>query len=375
MKTRAAAVSIVMLAMLMALAVPVSNAAPPSTVPNPDAAFCSGVISSTNSVLNHPQSLSYLVEISVILLLTVATVLGIVYSFGYSFKINRLTNFAKNEFGEIIVTVLIIAVFIGTFSVFNSTYGSSSIAGIDGLSTPTSPSANAQIFSSDCSYLAYYGVTVMPQQIIAYSLLGNLVDAIKNVKVTLQPNGFGPAFSPFSGFAIYRSVLDEVVELAGGIAGLFLATIALLAIFFSLFPIFLYVGIVLRSFPWTRAAGGAMLALFFAFYLIFPILLHFLLSINVSIVPPTLSPYTLSSLSSSISSFSVSAPTGIFSSLGNLLSLDALFAFISGVLVPMGYSLIAIGFTFIISFDMMETLADMLGAPSLSRGKVLNKLI
>ena len=41
----------------------------------------------------------------------------------------------------------------------------------------------------------------------------------------------------------------------------------------------------------------------------------------------------------------------------------------------MGYTLIAIGFTFIISFDMMETLADMLGAPSLSRGKVLNKLI
>ena len=374
MNAKAIAVSVVMLALLMVLTVPESHAAT-STVPSPDAAFCSTIISPSNSVLNHPQSLSYLIEISMILLLTIATILGIVYSLGYSFKINRLIHFAKTELGEIIVTVLIIAVFVGTFSVFNSAYGSTSIAGIQGLSTPTAPSANAQIFSSDCSYLAYYGVTEMPQQIIAYSILGNLVDVAKNVNVQLQPNGFGVAFSPFSGFAIYRSVLDEVVEIAGGIAGLFLATIALLAIFFSLFPIFLYVGIVLRSFPWTRAAGGAMLALFFAFYLIFPLLLHFLLTVEVTIVPPQLPASTVTSLSSTFSSFSVSSPTGIFTSLGNLLSLDALFAFISGVLVPMGYALIAIGFTFIISFDMMEMLADMLGAPSLSRGKVLNKLI
>ena len=357
--------------LLLSSALPLASAASASSLTN--AGFCNSLMSSSYSVLNHPQAISYLIEIASILLITIASILGIVYGIGYAFKINRLISFSRTEFGEIIATALIIAVFIGTFSVFNSTYGSRSIAGLSGITTPTSPSSNSQIFSSDCSYLAYYAVTTMPQSIIEYSLLGNVIDIVKNVAITIQPNGFGIAFSPFSGFAIYRTVLDEVVELATGIAGLLLAVIVLLAIFLSLFPIFLYVGIVLRSFPWTRAAGGAMIALFMAFYLIFPVLLHFLLSVSITIAPAPVQPGSISS--SLLNGFSSTNPTGIFSSLGDLLSLGALFAFIAGVLEPMGYVLIAVGFTFIISFDMMEALADLLGAPSLTRGKVLNKVI
>jgi hypothetical protein len=211
-------------------------------------------------------------------------VVGLVYGIGYAFKIDKLLRFARNEIGEVVVTALIVLVFIGTFSI------SSVAIGTQNLFAAGQGTLNNNIFVGDCSLLAGDSFDLIGPLITVEA--GNwLLFFAGSMEVSIVPNSFvGVTFAPF----LFAVVLLPIVNLLlYGIAGFMMILIAstmFIVMIYSLFPLFLYLGIILRTLPWTRAAGGAFLGMFIAFYVAFPLLLYgMLVGYTPYITVPTLS--------------------------------------------------------------------------------------
>ncbi|MEM3876738.1 MAG: hypothetical protein QXP24_03390, partial [Candidatus Micrarchaeaceae archaeon] len=129
---------------------------------------------------------------------------------------------------------------------------------------------------------------------------------------------------------------------------------------------------ILRTIPWTRAAGGAFLGLFIAFYLMFPILLYFMLqaSPSSSVLPVINTNSFLKSPNSFISS------TGTFlTTVLQMISFDIVTPFINVIVEPMIFTIFVLIISLIISYDFMELMGDVLGAPSLSSSNTLKRVL
>ena len=203
------------------------------------------------------------------------------------------------------------------------------------------------------------------------TIIQDYYSIISHTKVDLAPNYFGYTFYPYVGLTVVNQIIKMMMEFIGVIIGLFFGLSVFLAIIYGLFPIFLYVGIVLRTIPWTRAAGGAFIGLFIGFYILLPLLLGFATSVSFSTI-------SVSAFDSSI--FSIS-PSSLLNPLGSLLTLvnftsgNILISFIEGVVAPCIYVIIGVVISIILSLDFAETMGDYLGAPSLSSSKALKGLV
>jgi hypothetical protein len=219
-----------------------------------------------------------------------------------------------------------------------------------------------------------------------------VISIVTSLKVTITPTYFGFIDSPFQGFILFNKVLALLEDITGAFLLLNMGTVILLGIIYALFPIFLYAGVVLRTLPWTRAAGGAFLGLFVGFYIMFPILLHVMLS---SYIPMAVSQFPNGNLTTNQSQFvssmltlggSVSAPSFLekgvnylatisFGGSSTLIANGLVNGYIVAVIEPAMFTFLAIVIAFIISFDLAEATGDLLGAPSLRASGLFNKLI
>ncbi|MDE1851212.1 MAG: hypothetical protein KGH69_00800 [Candidatus Micrarchaeota archaeon] len=325
-----------------------------------------------------------LLEISVIIVLLMFMVLGIVYAVGFAFHIDRLVAFAKTEALESVFNLVIVVVVAGGIGAVDS-----SIAFVSGLGTlgnlGGSQISNAQgLYVSLCSAVQH---TVMINGMenwlgATFGLFSNQL--IASITLNAMPGGFGINFSPFGVmttltqvFWLEQDVFVFMVEMGAGL-------IMLLAFIYFLFPLFLYLGIVLRAFPWTRAAGAAFISMFISFYIIFPALMY---------------PFsvTASSAGSSVlcdqSNVDANPNLATICDTSSLMSmqlfnqiLQTLHFDIGGVLyetiVSFGLAMVQVGvqmmgllFALLISYDLMDHIADIIGAPSLDSRKTLSRLL
>ncbi|MCL5239063.1 MAG: hypothetical protein M1286_01145 [Candidatus Marsarchaeota archaeon] len=181
-------------------------------------------------------------------------------------------------------------------------------------------------------------------------------------------------FSPFQGLEPFASLLGQQLDVTLAIAGLLIIIPVFLFIVYGLFPIFLYAGVLLRSFPWTRAAGGTLIALFIAFYIVFPSLLY---------------PFTtyLPQIATGLQQLSASASgvqaiwqfsTGTVGALLPFVGGSFISSEVNGFAIAVSNAavqLVGLVISFLISFDLVETFGDMLGSPSLQAKGLLSKVI
>ena len=227
--------------------------------------FCTG--SSTNAgvipqpgttLLSNTGSLNTILGLSLLIMLMMAAISGLLYAIGYSFRINGLVRASKQEFGEIAVTALIVFVLVGTF------YVTAGLANTPPALIAGTGAYSRGVFVDDCNQLSSYALLLFE-----YSFdLGTVQDftiLVSSITVSLQPDNFGPIFTPLAG--LYSSVhaIGLLFIFAGVMGGLLLAIGVALGIFYAIMPIFLFAGIILRTLPWTRAAGGSFLGLFIGF--------------------------------------------------------------------------------------------------------------
>jgi hypothetical protein len=343
-------------------------------------------------------SFSSLIGLSLAIISLMFAVTGIIYAIGHAFAIDKLTRFAKTEFGEIAITIIVVGVFLGTFSATNSIANSN-------LFAAAGPTFNSNIFIDDCNAVMSASAGLLAPE-LAFAMDTVFINIAAGTTFNLQLSTFGMTFSPYAGDLFLSSILQTLTDIGGLMIGLLFGLGIFLAVIYGMFPMFLFAGIVLRSLPITRAAGGAMLGLFAGFYILLPIMLHFFLFYN----PNYLSPYviklesicpsggTSSSLLSACSNMAFlnnfeSKAAGMADSalnlavnakgtgqnavsvVGSLLNGTEVQLFIQTIIEPVFYTIMAFVLSLIMAYDFMEAVGDLLGAPSLSASTMLKNVI
>ncbi len=321
--------------------------------------FCSQITSSsiTGTVVGSGTTTLLWAFVIVLIMILLAS---IAYMLGYAFHIDKLTRFSLSELGEIAVTVIVILVFFG--ALFLSSPASGNFFAL------SNGNFGASTFQNDCLTIGTTAQNMIGQieSLLAQQLGWNFVSGI-NYKFYITY--FGAEASPLAGFAYISNSVGYLVPITGGIFAFLLAVMAAFYVIYSLFPLFLFLGIILRAFTVSRPAGGAFLGLFAGFYIAFPLLVSVLITCgNNACVGATAGiPNVLNGING-VTSWNEDSTTG-------LVNISPIPNFIESVLVPTLYVIFALIVSFLISFDFMEAVGDLLGAPSLSSSQVLKKLV
>ncbi len=316
-----------------------------------------------------------LLQISFLIVIGVLTVLGLTYGIGTAFGIEVLKNFSRTEALESVFNlVLIILIFPGLFalqgiSTFLGNIGQEAVLPISQQSGTTTPTYSMQQL---CTNYMEQGLSTTLNGVIGLLPCLYYFSTMSTLELSFMPNDFGFSVKPFAGWYPWTQVLNIEVELYILVGGLMSGVSMFLFIIYFLFPIFLYAGILLRSFPWTRAAGGSMLSLFIAFYMIFPALLY-PFSSQLSLGPGGNPLFSAVSCPATITLSILQAVTGYSSYLGTSAAIE-MQGFVSGLAYSM-MQVFGVAIAFIISYDLLERFGDLLGAPSLRSGKLLQKVI
>ncbi len=350
-----------------------------SAGPSVEGNICSSLFSSSSPMPLHGAAgyLGTVAGIALLVVLVVLIVLGVAYAVGYAFGINSLLNFVKTESVESFFNILLIALV--AFGIGFAGPAMQFLAGIGGIGLESAGAAAPNIasaqglYTSLCTHYVTHGIGTVIDNEITLSITYIFTEVLQSTTVLLMPNGFGFSWSPFAGATIQLNVINTQMQVYTFFAAIFVAIAILLALIYFLFPIFLYAGVLLRAFPWTRAAGGSLIALFIAFYIVFPALLYpFSTYLTVAVNAASGSIPPLSSLSS------LSLPVSVLaSSIDGAAVADEVMG-VGGFAQNLAYmtlQIIGIFIAFLVSFDLLEGLGDLLGSPSLSAGKLFSKVI
>lgn len=350
-----------------------------SAFPSPTGAFPNAQLIS----LRGGASYTGLLFFSLLLVLLVLSLMGIAYALGSAFQIRSITDFVKTEYLQTVLNLAIIVFIMGGMLVvdnlvvgvsqFIGYVASTATSSLVGVGNPiiTAPSITNinDLYVSSSGVCENYWNDAKGQiiNIIAAGVLSFSYGIVGGIYVEVMPSFFGFAYSPFAGMVIPIHILELYSGALSLVLGMEVGMILFMAIIYYLFPIFLYLGILFRCFPWTRAAGGAFLGLFIAFYIFFPAILYPFSLINFS----SLAPLTTSS-------------PPLITGIGDILTTT--FGFVS-VYVPgliesltttIAYSLLqvfGIVAALIVSEDVLELFGDVLGAPSLQAKNFLRKVV
>lgn len=340
-----------------------------------------------------------IVSISLLIILMMFMVIGATYAIGFAFHIETLLTFAKTEILEGIANVVIIVV-VGvaiawSFGAINFFANFASITTNSSIASLNSSAGTQGVYIELCNNIQsnimlkglenWFGIFT---NLYITNFLAHGSPPLGGFTLHLMPNGFGLAFSPFHGMALATQLIwdEQLAYFSTIFLGMFM--IIMLFIIYFLFPLFLYVGIALRSFPWTRPAGGSLIALFISFYIIFPALLFPFTVSNSFMDSGAGSGYGTPGFCSNpqFSSFSNLCSTQSFLfvswkdfanlltfSLGDLFYSD-IYSFMEGM-EYVGLSVIGLIIAVLISYEMVEKIGSLLGAPSLQGSRVLSRIL
>jgi hypothetical protein len=233
---------------------------------------------------------------------------------------------------------------------------------------PVQVTDTESVYLAICKNYVTNGINTGVSNVVSTGFVAAVLSDLKSWQVELQPLGLGLSFTPFGGALTTWNLVNTQTTAFEGIAGILLGVVFLLYIIFSIFPVFLYVGILLRSFPWTRAAGGTFIAIFIAFYIIFPAIIYpfslYLQSVYsaLGVSPSTFATFSLGSFPAVILQFSGAS----------LLNEISAFA---QTIASAGLQLIGILIGFLICLSLVESIAKLLGAPSMHTRGLLGKLL
>ena len=253
----------------------ICNSAANPTCPNNVAATCpisEGLINPDRVIFSgHSGAAQSILAISLLIMLVMSFAIGIMYSIGYAFRIDKLLRFAKAEVGELLLTLLIVVLFVGSFTVTPATITSKNFFAVG------NGALNNGIFTADCTMLVQQSFNLVPVM-FTFGLMTSTLNMIGSTTLNFDPNFIGVLnFKPILGISALTTVTNTFMYGTSGFTVILMGAATFIVMIYALFPLFLYLGIILRTLPWTRPAGGAFLGMFIAFYILFPLLIYSLL--------------------------------------------------------------------------------------------------
>ncbi|MFA5106484.1 MAG: hypothetical protein WC506_06015 [Candidatus Micrarchaeia archaeon] len=225
-----------------------------------------GLFSNLYAVVSGPGADLYSwVPLTSLTLATAILLIGLAYMAGSFLQNPKIIAWAKENLFQAGGSAVLI---IGFFFLLTT---------VNGISHATfcSPSDPA-----DCNhiYKAKEYATVVGKTLVANFISLNIFNIALSVYGTLQinirPGGFGLSFSIAPMFRPIMDAMGLIMNfLTAAWAEWVAQTFLLDFIEKQMLAIFLPIGILLRSFPFTRSAGGALLALVFGLYFVYPVTL------------------------------------------------------------------------------------------------------
>lgn len=209
---------------------------------------------------------------TMIALLLSSFVVAVMFMLAFGFGMPSLLVWAKNELYQLVAT----AIFVGAMFVI--------ISFIDQVFVPLfylpwyleRVSAGLTVSANDAFQVAEQFLAIAQRIVIVFYIIFNGMNiafgVLASSTVSIAPMRVGITIQP--GVAL-RPILDALAIVLNG-QGLALASIIGQQVFLkfvrdTMMPIFLPVGILLRTFPFTRSAGGALIAIAVGFYVVWPL--------------------------------------------------------------------------------------------------------
>jgi len=346
------------------------------TLPDPCNSLYYGELPNTFGALSNASTYKGLIGYSMLIILSVLMIVAFLYAIGMAFNISRLISFSKNEILENVLNFILILFVAG------------GIAGVDGIvigiaqfsasavgTNQPSITSISNLYHSACKN--YYRDAIGEiTNLIQLALTVFKYKIFSSIQVNLMPNGFGVSFRPFAWLGLVSKMAGSFSLPIIAITGIEFINVYLLAIIYYIFPLFLYLGILFRTFPWTRAIGGALLGLFISFYVFYPALIYAISSITASSSMQALAQSTITTLANELQG---SLKGGLTKSINLDLSVSSTFSSLittyAEIIAMGGINTIGILISLVICFDLIEAFGDLLGAPSLTHGGILKKVI
>ena len=355
-----------------------------------------GIIPQTPVIGTGGTGVTSVVGLTVIVILSVVLVMAALYMVSKVANLPSLENLVKVEFAEMAGTGIIIAIFFGAFF-------TAALAGAAGTTT-TNPTLHfngpgRSVFVNDCMMIGNESIgMVLP--IMASGTVNFVINLVDSATIKITPGGFGFTVSPLSGLSMITATMTELGEIVTLFLMALLAINLALGLIYGLFPIFLYLGIVFRALPWTRAAGGIFIAMFIGFYVVFPLMLNATIGGFSAASYNSVTAYYSSDAANGIAAFTsntavvnigtigqqaglLSSASGALTFSGNVLRSMAGYpngygvinGYIADFMGPPIMVIIEIAFSFIVALDFADILSDILGAPSLSTERLLGRML
>ena len=225
--------------------------------------ICGSLFSQSTSVLGSGGGSSpafYIIEVALTIAVSVLLILGVLYAIGYGFGIDSLKAFVRTEYLESVFNLAMIVFISGGLAFAGSAVSFlSSVAGI-GQTTTAPVTTISSAYGAICTNYVNYGAATVLDYAVEMSARLTVLDIFKNAFIIIEPNEFGFDGLFFSGLQPVDNIYSLQIDFYMAMAGMFIGIPVLLWMIYVLFPWFLYVGVLLRAFPWTRAAGGSFLA-------------------------------------------------------------------------------------------------------------------
>ncbi len=388
--------------------------------------YCSDLFNNVHGIVSNTvynlSTFNALISFTGLIIIAVLLVMSLIYGLGVALGLDSFKQFAKTEYVESFVNLLILMFVVG--SIFTSSNAVLFFSNVVSSAIPSqTQSGTAQLGSSQSSSLGIKGVylticnNILDVQVLTgiSILIGTYLQLIfyqilSGLEISFSFSGTHsfslgnliPSFSisPFAGLGITQAFIYNEFSALSAFIGVSIGTIILLFVIYFLFPILFFVGVLFRSFPWTRAAGGSLIALFIAFFIIFPSILS---AFTFSTASNILS--NINSLCSSSNGVGSSASNPCFSSKGldlvsfaqeyglGYLSGGSTGSFITGFLFKNGFyfdsnialyseevsfyviMLIGLFISFLISYDLLGILTRILGSPSFKAKSIFGKIV
>ncbi|MEM0200866.1 MAG: hypothetical protein QXD23_00475 [Candidatus Micrarchaeaceae archaeon] len=381
--------------------------------------YCSDLFNNVHGIVSNTiynlSTFNELISFTGLIIIAVLLVMSLIYGLGVALGLDSFKQFAKTEYIESFVNLLILVFVVGL--IFSANGATSFFSNLTNSAVPYSTSSGTQLSTTSGGIKDLYlltcnnilnvqvltGITILIGtyiELIYYQLLSGLTVSFSfSGTHSFSLGNLIPNFSiaPFAGLGITQAFIYNEFSALSGFIGVSIGTIILLFVIYFLFPILFFVGVLFRSFPWTRAAGGSLIALFISFFIIFPSILSvFTFSTASNIISNISSLCSLQSVSPNNACFSSNGfdivsfaqKYGLGSLSGGSSSLFiAQFLLNNGLFFNSNISLYSeeVGFyvimliglfiSFLISYDILGILTSILGSPSFSAKKLFGKIV
>lgn len=198
-------------------------------------------------------------SITFVVISATMALIALAYAVATGFHLPRLQAWVKEEFYQALASALIAVLLIMFVSTITNTM--ISIYGKDPFGI-----AFGYILAMTSNLTNYF------LQVLEYDVLYALA---QSVVFKVMPSQFGFNINPFAGYVTLTSMFSLLMEAILGGMAVMLGQYAFLSFIHTQLSIIVPIGIALRAFPFSRAAGGALIAVFLGFYVFYPFLWAF----------------------------------------------------------------------------------------------------